>query len=478
MSQIYPIPGDERARLAHDPQRPIYHFLPPSNWLNDPNGLIQWKGRYHLFYQYNPVAARWGAIHWGHAVSADLVYWADLPIALAPTPGAPDQDGCWSGCIVDDNGIPTLIYTGFRGETQLPCLATSTDDLITWEKHPGNPLIAAPPPGVDVLAFRDHAVWKEGDTWYQLIGAGIKDVGGAALLYRSPDLRAWEYLHPLCVGDLGTTGEVWECPDFFPLGDKHVLLISPIPLRKTLYLIGTYAGRRFTPETSGVVDFGGHFYASQTLRDDRGRRLMWGWLWEGRGEAAQVQAGWAGVMSLPRVLSLLPDGRLGMEPAPELALLRRSHHCWTDLHLDAAAPFVPAGVGGDALELIVEFALGDAAELGVKVRCSPDRREWTSIVYDRERASLAIDRRHASLSDDCQRDACGDRLDLAAGEPLRLHIFLDRSVIEVFANGRACLTGRIYPALADSLEVELFARGGSAEVRSLDIREVRSIWTS
>ena len=112
--------------------RPTYHFLPPANWMNDPNGLIQWEGQYHLFYQYNPYAAVPGNIHWGHAVSADLVHWADLPIALGPTPGSVDAGGCWSGCAVDDGGLPTLIYTGFRDGAQRPCLATSQDGLLTW----------------------------------------------------------------------------------------------------------------------------------------------------------------------------------------------------------------------------------------------------------------------------------------------------------------------------------------------------------
>ena len=113
--------------------------------MNDPNGLSQWDGQYHLFYQYNPLAARWGVIHWGHAVSADLVHWADLPIALSPTPGGPDADGCWSGCIVNNGGVPTMLYTGLRNRAQRPCLATSDDGLLTWHKHPGNPVIAEPP---------------------------------------------------------------------------------------------------------------------------------------------------------------------------------------------------------------------------------------------------------------------------------------------------------------------------------------------
>src|SRR5262249_12018171 len=144
---------------------------PPANWMNDPNGLIQWKGVYHIFYQYNPEGAFHHKIHWGHATSTDLVHWTHLPIALAPTPNSPDEDGCWSGCAVDNDGMPTIVYSGRGGTQELPCIATSddVDTLLTWQKYSGNPVIEAPPEGLDIVEFRDHCVWREGATWYQVI---------------------------------------------------------------------------------------------------------------------------------------------------------------------------------------------------------------------------------------------------------------------------------------------------------------------
>jgi beta-fructofuranosidase len=466
---------EQRARLASDPHRPHYHFLPPGSWMNDPNGLIQWRGQYHMFYQYNPARARFGRIHWGHAVSDDLARWRDLPIALSPTPGGPDADGCWSGCIVDDDGVPTMIYTGLRDPVQRPCLATSADDLLTWTKYAGNPLIAAPPPEMDQIDFRDHSVWKEDGIWYQVIGSSVPSVGGAALLYCSRDLRSWEYIHPLYTGDKQTTGTVWECPDFFPLGDKHVLVISPIPLRKAIYLVGNYADRRFTPERIGEIDVGGHLYAPQTLRDDQGRRIMFGWLWEGRSLEAHEAAGWAGVMSLPRVLSLRPDGWVGFEPAPELAALRGAHRRWEAVPLLSMEYIVPE-IQGNSLEIMVDLAPGDAARCGVDVLRSPDGAEYTRIVYDRAQRRLEIDRRHSSSKAEDQHDVQGGDLELNEGEPLRLRIFLDRSVVEVFANGRFCATSRVYPSRRNSLGVALFAEGGASEARSLDMWEIGSIW--
>jgi beta-fructofuranosidase len=475
MKMNTPTPNQERQRLSSDSHRPRYHVLPPSNWMNDPNGVCQWDGQYHLFYQYNPLAARWGVIHWGHAVSVDLVHWADLPIALSPTPGGPDADGCWSGCIVNNGGVPTMLYTGLHNRAQRPCLATSDDGLLTWHKHPGNPVIAEPPTDVDALDFRDHCIWQEDASWYQLIGGKIDGVGGAALLYRSRDLVEWEYLHPLCVGDQTETGTIWECPDFFPLGDKHVLLISPIPLRKTLYMVGTYADHRFTPERVEVLDAGGHYYAPQSMRDIQGRRLIWGWVWEGRDEPAQLAAGWAGVMSLPRMLTLLPNGMLGSAPAPELESLREHHQGWRDLQLIATAAHILSEVQGTTLEISVEFAPNDAAAFGIDVRCSADGVERTRIVYDRARQQLEIDRSQSSASTADQRDLYGGTLALEAGESLTLRVFVDGSVLEVFANGRLCLTSRVYPA-ETSLGVGLFAQGGSVNVPAIDVWDMQSIW--
>jgi beta-fructofuranosidase len=332
-----------RERLARDPHRPRYHFLPPAQWMNDPNGLIQWRGRYHLFYQHHPFGPLWANMHWGHAVSDDLVHWRHLPIALAPTPGGPDEDGVFSGCAVDDDGVPTIVYSGVRGKDQLVCLATAADpddpDLVVWKKHPGNPVIPAHPEGAAWVAYRDPSVWREGDAWYMVHGAGIVDVGGTALLYRAADLIEWEYLGPIHTGDLARrepiwTGSMWECPQLFPLGDRHVLLIAvwfrnpPQPsTHYTAYMTGHFDGQRFTPEQEGLLDVGA-LYAPQTMRDERGRRLLWGWLRETRSDAAQTAAGWSGAMTIPWLLTPRPDGALGIAPVPELEALRWMSGWW------------------------------------------------------------------------------------------------------------------------------------------------------
>jgi beta-fructofuranosidase len=210
------------------------------------------------------------------------------------------------------------------------------------------------------------------------------------------------------------------------------------------------------------------------MRDAQGRRLMWGWVWEGRDEQAQLAAGWAGVMSLPRVLELLPDGMVGFAPAPELEALRERDWSWRDLRLSSSAHAL-AEAQGDALEIMAEFAPGDAMTFGIDVRRSADGSERTRIVYDRARQRLEIDRSESSANPADQHDLYGGALALSAGEPLRLRVFVDRSMIEVFANGRLCLTSRVYPS-ETSLGVALFAQGGSLNVPVIDVWDMKSIW--
>lgn len=437
--------------------------MPAANWMNDPNGPIYWQGKYHMFYQYNPHGAYWGDMHWGHAVSEDMIRWRHLPVALAPTPGGPDKDGVFSGCAVIDNGEVTVVYTGVNPETQ--CIATSTGGLTAWKKYAGNPVIGAPPPGLDVTGFRDPAVWKEGDTWLMAVGSGFRGKGGAVLLYESRDLRHWNYLHPLVSGNMRAgasakdpvdSGEMWECPDFFPLGDQHLLIISTERVVK--YLMGKYAGRHFRAESMGGIDYGS-YYAARTMTNTGNRRILWGWITEGRSVEAQKAAGWSGAMSLPRELSLL-GSRLEMRPAAEVEKLRGKR--------------LGPGAEGDRLEIQAEIDPGDAARAGLKLRAAPDGSEQTLVYYDRGQRLLCVDRSRSSTDRSADRGMQSGPFYLRGGEPLRLRIFLDGSVIEIFANERFCLTARVYPAGPRSTGVAFDASGGAARMVSFEAWEMRA----
>jgi beta-fructofuranosidase len=226
-----------------DQHRPQYHFTAPQHWINDPNGLIHWNGEYHLFYQYNPHAAYWGAMHWGHAVSRDLITWKDLPLALAPDMPY-DKDGVFSGCAIVHNGKPVIVYTGVSSPDQLPCLAYADEAMRTFTKAPENPVIRTRPDNL-VHDFRDHTMWHDGTWWYQVLGSG-DGTRAVAPLFRSNDLLRWEYLGRLIESDDIDNEQLYECPDFFASGDKHVFITSPLPMRRVIYMSGDFDGRRFT----------------------------------------------------------------------------------------------------------------------------------------------------------------------------------------------------------------------------------------
>ncbi|WP_254279734.1 GH32 C-terminal domain-containing protein [Haloarcula marina] len=459
--------------------RPAYHFTPPANWLNDPNGLVQWDGTYHLFYQYNPAGPFHDTIHWGHATSEDLVHWEDEPIALAPDPGGPDETGVWSGCFVDDDGTPSVLYTGGAGRDQLPCLARATDDsLVEWEKSPANPLVEETPAGVDVLdsidwrgEFRDHCVWKEGETWYQLIGSGIDGEGGAALLFESTDLVEWEYCRPLLTGDWRKTGPMWECPELLRFDDGALLHVSDYA--KVAYFVGEYdeATHAFDPSDDGLLDHG-VFYAPQSFEDDDGRTIMFGWLKEERDAEAQWDAGWSGAMSLPRVVSLTDEGTPEYSLPEELEALRETHHSFSDLTVSPDGPNPLADIESDTVEVKLTVDADNVGEFGLVLRETPDGEERTVVRCLAQYRSLVVDRSESSASDAVDDSPARMPINLDDDGTFSLHLFLDRSVVELFANDAQALATRIYPTRADSTGLGLYAAEADVTVERLDVWEL------
>jgi len=468
-------------KLANDPLRPQYHLLPAHNWMNDPNGPIYFGGRYHMFHQYNPQAAVWGNMNWAHATSPDLIHWQHEPIAISPTPGGPDRDGVFSGSAVLDNGRPAVIYTGVAPpatdaeatlrdgvhtwrETQ--CLAVAQDDdLRSWKKVAAA-VIATPPPGLDVTGFRDPALWREDGKWMLILGSGIRGKGGSILLYSSPDLRNWTYLHPLVEGSPSgkqttnpvDTGDMWECPDFFPLSSKHVLLIST--MGKVHWKVGTYAKQRFTPEKEGVVDWGS-YYAAKTMLDRDGSRILWGWIPETRPDAELVAAGWAGAMSLPRVLSLNAQNELQTEMAPPVQKLR-GHRVTLSRDTDAAT----------RQKTLDTFRVHDlAAELDLHLLPKADEFSLTLRAED-GKPFVAFACTEKPGKRELRVNSVTAPLSGAPGSPVRLHMYLDGSLLEVFANNTTTLTARIYEIPTSSLRLKL---EGSVDLLSLDAWQMTPI---
>jgi beta-fructofuranosidase len=452
--------------------RPRAHLHPLTGWINDPIAPLRWGDRVHLFCQHNPHAASWAAPHWAHFSTGDLVHWRPHPIALSPDPAGVDAAGCYSGSAAVADGVATILYTGVSGplgphQRQVTCVATSNDpDLDRWERHPDNP-VTVPPADDSLLGFRDPFVFRQGDRWVQLVGSGRLGSGGLVFGYTSSDLRAWEPLGVVLAGDVRArepvwTGSMWECPQLLRFGQQDALLVSVHDGELThyaAYFLGRFDGTRFTPSATGRLDHGPDHYAPCMLRDGD-RWLTWGWSWEARAATAVAADGWAGVLTLPRVLRPLDGGRLGVQPAPEVEHLRAAA-----LPLEArriADGWRWAGAAGDALEIALTLPAQPGAG-GLRVRASADGAERTVITYDRSAGLLTVDREKASLDPAARRGRASAPLDLA-GEDLRLRVWVDRSMVEVYAADEICLTTRVYPTRRDATGVEVFGSAGAPEV--------------
>ena len=482
----------DRIPLAADPWRPAFHYQPPSKWMNDPNGTIYWKGRYHLFYQHNPDGPWHGNIHWGHASSEDLVHWTDHPIALAPGPGGPDRLDCYSGAaFVNADGVPTHIYHGVPGGI---CLATSTDDmLVNWEKHPANPIIPDPGPGAEFVVTGAPCGWVEDGVYYAVTGSSHQSPD-AAYLFSSTDMAHWQYLHPFYVGGEFThPGEDCAVPDFFMLDGKAVLSFAS-HARGAQFYVGSYTDQRFTPERHKRLAFAesrrtGAYCEGQTLLDDRGRRILFGRFSEARFGYALVASGWAGICALPMVLSLSEDSELLLDPVPELEVLRSDHLSLRDVQVPAGGD-VRLDISGDSLEMRTVLEWDDAEEIGLKVRSSPDGEEETLVRFNTNPGrshvrpgrvapmrELILDVSRSSMSPDVSnRESQRCAFEVPYGNPVELRIFVDRSVVEVIADRRHYVGKRIYPTRPDSVEVRAYARGGRAALRSFDAWRMNAVW--
>lgn len=302
------------------PERLKYHFEPRRGWMNDPNGLCWFGGRYHAFFQHYPHDTRWGPMHWGHAVSDDLIHWEELEIALYPDMPYENSGGCFSGSAVEKDGKLYLFYTSVSEELgQTQSCAVSTDG-VHFEKLADNPLISAPPPEGSA-DFRDPKVSRIGDSWYMVCGSG-RDGVGKVLLYRSEDLLHWDYVGVLFEGE--EYGPVIECPDLFELDGQFVLMFSLIGRKEAAvrFLVGDFDGRHFTPRQCCAPEQGPQFYAPQTFPGPDGRRILIGWLYDWQ-KPLDEGAEYAGALTIPRELRLR-DGQLLNYPVAEARALLQS----------------------------------------------------------------------------------------------------------------------------------------------------------
>lgn len=477
---------ESRAKLAADPFRPLYHFTSPESSLNDPNGLCFWQGKWHLFYQgYPPEDPRQ---HWGHAVSADLIHWRDLPYAIYPKP----EECCFSGATMVEPGRVIAMYHGTKVGNMV---ATSSDPLLlNWDKVTGKAVIpqrrsdGQPQP----FGVFDPCIWKQGEYYYSLSGGTVPGPDGkrtrADFLLRSTDLAAWEYLHPLVEKDpYGLVGDDGACPYFWPIGDRHILLhFSHMSGGK--YLLGHYDTQRQRLDVTGggSFNFGPAWplgvHAPSAAPDGKGGVIAIFNMNPGK-----PTPGWDQIMSLPRRLTLSPEGDLLQEPAGDFASLRGARTQVAETRLPANQDVRLEAVKGNALEIEAVIDPREAATLELDLLRSPGCEEVTRLsIYPRRGfhywnrggrpgndTVVSLDTSRSSLAPDVtSRPPETAPVYIPEGEPVRLHIFIDRSVVEVFVNGRQCVAARVYPSRPDSVGVVVRAVGSPALLKSLTAWEM------
>lgn len=451
-------------KLIPSEERPGFHLAVRTGWMNDPNGFSYYNGKYHMFYQYHPYEAKWGPMHWGHAVSDDLLHWEYLPAALAPDESY-DRDGCFSGSAITlPDGKHLLMYTGVVKEhqkddvyrdVQTQCLAVG--DGVDYVKYPGNPVLDEKdlPEGCSRFDFRDPKMWqKEDGTYACVVGNRPADGSGQILLFTSPDGFNWSF-KKIFAENKNRFGKMWECPDFFALDGKWVLLTSPQDMlpkdyeyhngNGTLCLIGDYDAETdtFTEQKDQSIDYGIDFYAPQTVLTPDGRRVMIGWMqnWDTCGIRSQEER-WIGQMSLPRELSV-KNGRLYQKPVRELEELRSNKVEYKDVSFTDTISL--DGVQGRRIdmELVIRPEKGQDIFQKFAVRFAQNEQYHTSLSYRTRESVLKIDRKFSGS----RRAIIHQRRSKVNREngELKLRVILDRFSAEVFVNdGEQVLTVTMY----------------------------------
>lgn len=466
----------KKEEVSRGRMRQEYHFMPQAGWMNDPNGLIFFRGKYHFFYQYNPYGAFWDCMYWGHAVSEDLLHWEYLPPALAPSEFYDDypKGGCFSGSAIVCDDKLFLMYTGTanngNGVEQTQCIAYS-EDGVYFEKYEGNPVLRAPE-GIKADCFRDPKVWKHEDTYYMVCGASRED-RGLALLYKSEDMLHWSFFNVLAESR-GEWGFMWECPDFFQIGDQYVLTFSPMGSgdHTSVYLMGDfdYKTGKFDCRISKEIDWGLDYYAPQSFETPDGRRIMvawaneWEWmpLWKDWGPS--YKEGWCGFFNLPREVRIKQDGTLQFIPVKELKELRTDPDKKEYLEVSDSETEIQAGNGEcSEIKFILDLQETTADQVELKLRCGEGKK--TVCLFDLKKGEMSVDR---TSGDGWSIGASRSVLSLNGKRELDVHVFVDRSSIEIFADQYS--NNHSNNVFGTEAQNQMFLRshGGKTVIRSME----------
>ena len=449
--------------------RPQFHFTPEKNWHNDPNGLVYYDGEYHMFYQYNPKGLEWGFMHWGHAISKDLVHWGHMPIALYPDNDSEDKVNCtaFSGsAIVDERnllnkqkGVDKTLVAFYTSQNCGQRIAYSTDKGRTWEKYEGNPII---PFNENDDARDPRVIWHEESQKYVMVlyrKTTDDDKSKGISFYTSDNLIDWQWNSHI--------------PGFFECPDLIRLQVTNRPEEKKWvlfdgdgsYLIGTFNGITFTPETAKMKgDFGNNYYATQTwsnIPEDDGRTLQIAWMKGGKFPEMPFN----GQMSFPCELSLTKFSfgyKLVRNPVKEIELLHGKHHKWEHKNIIPGINMnILKSVKGDCLHMKGIFDLKTSDGFGFMVRQNK-KNQGVEILYNVKRGTISVLNSTVPI--------------VPTDNKIELEILIDRASIEIFANGGQTVISNCFTPVEGADELVLFANGGELMVDKLDIYKMETAW--
>ena len=441
----------KKEKTIPEEQRPLFHLTPRCGWMNDPNGFSRYNGEYHLFYQYYPYETVWGPMHWGHAVSKDLITWKYLPAALAPDEEY-DGAGCFSGSAIEtEDGKHMLVYTGVQKkedengeihEYQTQCIAIGDGENYT--KYENNPVISADqlPEGAGIYDFRDPKVWKEDGKYYLVVGNKTEDKDGQILQYVSEDGINWKF-EKVVIKNNHRFGVMWECPDYFELDGKQLLLTSPQDMlpeelefhngNGTLCVIGSFdKDGNFCEENCQAIDYGIDFYAPQTILAPDGRRLMIGWMqnWDTCG-IRRDDFPWFGQMSFPREISL-SNNKLIQRPAREIENYYGKRISRQNVLISDSASL--SSIEGRCIDMNVRVRSTetDLSYNKFEIRFADNGKAYSTIEYDPTQNIVKIDRKHSGS----RRAIVHQRRSRVANNKgeISLRLILDRYSMELFIN--------------------------------------------
>ena len=467
---------EAQARAIAPEERPAFHLSARAGWMNDPNGFSWHGGQYHMFYQYHPYDSHWGPMHWGHAVSGDLLGWRYLPAAMAPDMPY-DLYGCFSGSAVTlPDGRHLLMYTGVSKEAgeggalrDVQTQNLAVGDGVDYHKYEGNPVLTARdlPEGGSPYDFRDPRLWRTEDGWRALVANNRPGHGGQLLLYKSADLKGWT-LESVLLENENRLGLMWECPDLFELDGKQVLLVSAQDMlpqgfeyhngNGTFYMIGEIdpQTKRFVPESDHALDYGIDFYAPQTVLTPDGRRVMIGWMqnWD-TCNLRTPSIPWFGQMSLPREL-FLKDGRLYQRPVRELEALRGEMIAFEHVAIDSGEIQLP-GIRGRMMDIELELEPDGELYNRFAIRFAKGGVYHTGVSFRPRESVLKVDRKFSGS----RRAIIHQRRAKVSHQNgrLRLRLILDRYSVEVFVgDGEKVMSATVTTELS-ARDISFFADG-------------------